>query len=442
MATSFPARFSPLIERIRKKRDGGALTAEEISDWIRGVADGSIPDYQSAALLMAITLRGMTREETLALTESMLRSGRVLDWSRLGRPTVDKHSTGGVGDKVSLALAPWVAACGAAVPMIAGRGLGHTGGTLDKLEAIPGFRVRLTAEEFAAQLARVGAVIAGQSEELVPADRELYALRDVTGTVESIPLITASILSKKFASGTASVIFDVKCGGGAFMTSREEARALARELVAVARELRHEARAVLTDMDQPLGVSIGNANEAAEAFAVLRGEAPPDVSELTRALATRMLLMAGIARERFEAEARVDRALESGEALRKAESMVQAQRGDPRAVTDPSILPRASVETKVSAPRSGFVGRIDTRSLGVLLVAMKAGRSRKDDAVDPAVGVRLIAKRGASVREGDTIAVIEARRDAPDWADAVRRAYTIGDREPESVPLILEEVTA
>ena len=431
-----------MIERIRKKRDGGALTADEIADWIRGVADGSIPDYQSAALLMAITLRGMTREETLAMTESMLRSGRVLDWSRLGRPTVDKHSTGGVGDKISLALAPWVAACGAAVPMIAGRGLGHTGGTLDKLEAIPGFRVRLTAEEFAAQLARVGAVIAGQTEELVPADRELYALRDVTATVESIPLITASILSKKFASGTKAVIFDVKCGGGAFMTSREDARTLARELVLVARELRHEARAVLTDMDQPLGEAIGNANETAEAFAVLRGEAPADVADLTRALAVRMLLLAGIARERFEAEARADRALESGEALRKAESMVQAQHGDPRVVADPSLLPRASVETRVLAPRSGFVTRIDARALGVLLIAMKAGRSRKEDAVDPSVGIRLLAKRGAAVREGEPLAIVAAHRDAPDWAESVRRAYTVGDAGPGEVPLLLEEITA
>jgi pyrimidine-nucleoside phosphorylase len=431
-----------LIERIRRKRDGGSLTSEEIRDWIQGVAGGSVPDYQSAALLMAITLRGMTREETLALTESMLRSGRVLDWSRLGRPTVDKHSTGGVGDKVSLALAPWVAACGAAVPMIAGRGLGHTGGTLDKLEAIPGFRVRLTIEEFSAQLSRVGAVIAGQTEELVPADRELYALRDVTGTVESVPLITASILSKKFASGTSAVVFDVKCGGGAFMTSREEARVLARELVAVAKELRHDATAVLTDMDQPLGVAIGNANETAEAFDVLRGAAPPDVTELTRALAVRMLLLARVARERFEAEARVDRALESGEALRKAESMVQAQHGDPRVVTDASLLPRAPVETRVLAPRPGYVSRIDARALGVLLVSMKAGRSRKEDAVDPAVGIRLLAKRGASVREGDALAVIEAHREAPDWAEAVRRAYTIADAEPVAVPLLLEEITA
>jgi pyrimidine-nucleoside phosphorylase/thymidine phosphorylase len=431
-----------LIERIRRKRDGGALTADEIADWIRGVSDGSIPDYQSAALLMAITIRGMTREETLALTESTLRSGRILDWSRLGRPTVDKHSTGGVGDKISLALAPWVAACGAAVPMIAGRGLGHTGGTLDKLEAIAGFRVRLTTEEFAAQLARVGVVIAGQTEELVPADRELYSLRDVTATVESIPLITASIVSKKFASGTSAVVFDVKCGGGAFMTTLEDARTLARELVGVARELGREARAVLTDMDQPLGAAIGNANETAEAFAALRGEAPSDVMELTRALATRMLLMAGIARERFEAEARVDRALESGEALRRAESWVQAQRGDPRVVTDPARLPRAKVETPVAAPRPGFVQRIDTRALGVLLVTMKAGRSRKEDTVDPAVGIRLLAKRGAQVREGEALAVIDAHRDAPEWAEAVRRAYTIGERAPETVPLVLEEITA
>ena len=427
-------------ELIRRKRDGEALAPEEIDRWIHGVVDGSVPDYQSAALLMAITLRGMTRAETIALTQAMLRSGRVLDWSRLGRPTVDKHSTGGVGDKVSLALAPWVAACGAIVPMIAGRGLGHTGGTLDKLEAIPGFRVKLSIEEFTAQLERLGLVIAGQTADLVPADRELYALRDVTATVESIPLIVASILSKKFASGTEAVVFDVKRGGGAFMRTADEARALARELVDVSLELERRGYAVITSMEQPLGQAIGNANETAEAFALLHGKAPADLMEVTRELAVRMLLIAKIARERYEAEARLDRVLESGEAVRKAEAWVQAQGGDPRAVSDPSTLPRAEDETPVPAPRSGHVVGIDARALGTLLVAMRGGRARKEDPVDPAVGIRLLAKRGDAVREGEPMAIVDAHRAAPEWAEAARRAFTIGDAAPAREPVILEEV--
>jgi pyrimidine-nucleoside phosphorylase len=427
-------------EIIRRKRDGAALSTEEIELWIRGVADGSVPDYQSAALLMAITIRGMTRAETIALTGAMLRSGRTLDWSRLGRPTVDKHSTGGVGDKVSLALAPWIAACGAAVPMIAGRGLGHTGGTLDKLEAIPGFRVRVDPEAFRSQLEQIGVVIAGQSDELAPADRELYALRDVTATVESVPLIVSSILSKKFASGAGAVVFDVKCGGGAFMRSPEEARTLARELILTARELGRKARALLTDMEQPLGAAIGNASEAAEAFALLRGEAPPDLTELTRELGTAMLVLCGVARERFEGAARLDRALESGEALRRAEALVQAQGGDPRVVIDPTRLSRGPVESLAVSQRSGYVTGIDARALGDLLVAMGGGRRRKEDSIDPAVGIRLIRKVGARVEAGEPVAVIEAHRAAPEWADAAWRAYAIGDEPPASRPLILEQM--
>ena len=434
------ARGPAMKELIRKKRDGSALSSEEIGTWIHGVADRSIPDYQSAALLMAITIRGMSRAETIALTEAMLRSGSVLDWSRLGRPTVDKHSTGGVGDKVSLALAPWIAACGAAVPMIAGRGLGHTGGTLDKLEAIPGFKVRLDLEGFRAQLKQIGVVIAGQSDDLAPADRELYALRDVTATVESVPLIVASILSKKFASGTGAIVFDVKCGCGAFMRSREEALALARELIQTSRELGRKARALLTDMDQPLGTVIGNANEVAEAFGVLRGDAPSDLTELTRELGVAMLVLCGVARERFEAAARLDRALESGEALRKAEAFVEAQGGDPRVVADPALLPRAPVESLVLSQRSGYVTGIDARSLGDLLVAMGGGRARKEDTIDPAVGITLFHKIGGRVESGEPVALIEAQRAAPDWADAACRAYSIGDEPPAPRPLILEQV--
>jgi len=427
-------------ETIVRKRDGAALDEAEIRAWINGVADKTLPDYQSAALLMAIVFRGMTREETVVLTDAMIRSGRILDWTGLGRPTVDKHSTGGVGDKVSIALAPWIAACGAAVPMIAGRGLGHTGGTLDKLEAIPGFRTRLSAAEFEKQVREVGVAIAGQSEDLAPADGELYALRDVTGTVESVPLITASILSKKVASGAAGIVFDVKCGAGGFMRTREEAAGLARELVQVTGALGRKARALITRMDEPLGAEVGNAGETEEALAVLRRSAPADVTGITRALGAAMLILAGVARDRHEAEARLDQALESGEAVRSAERMVQAQGGDPRVVTDPSRLPRAPVETAVTAARGGCVTALDARAIGDLLVAMGGGRERKEDRVDPAVGIRMLRKRGDPVAPGETVALIRAHREAPEWAAAAAAAYTIGELPPEAAPIVLEEI--
>lgn len=420
------------------KRDGGALSREAIGHWIRGVTDGSIPDYESTALLMAITIRGMNREETISLTDAMLHSGRILGWNGIGRPTVDKHSTGGVGDKVSIALAPWVSACGAAVPMIVGRGLGHTGGTRDKLDAIPGFRTNLTADEFAAQARRIGVVIAGQSEDLAPADGTLYALRDVTATVESRPLIVASILSKKLAAGASGILFDVKCGRGAIMETREAAAELGRELVDTARELGRSARAFITAMDQPLGLTIGNANETVEALSILRGEGPPDVSALTRVLGSAMLVLCGVARERHEADARMDSALESGAAMQRAEAMIQAQGGDPRVTVDASILPRAPVETKVAADRQGFVAGIDSRALGMLLVAMGGGRERKDQDVDHAVGIRLLRKVGDPVTAGETLAVIEARRDAPDWAETARGAYRITETASTPEPLVIE----
>jgi len=423
---------------IRAKRDGGALSRDAIGGWIRGVADGSIPDYESAALLMAVTIRGMDKDETVALTDAMLHSGRVLAWNGIGRPTVDKHSTGGVGDKISIALAPWVAACGAAVPMIVGRGLGHTGGTRDKLEAIPGFKTNLNADEFAAQTRRIGVVIAGQSEDLAPADGKLYALRDVTATVESRPLIVASILSKKLAAGASGILFDVKCGGGAIMRTKEEALALGKELVETARELGRNARALVTAMDQPLGLTIGNSNETAEALAVLRGEGPPDVVALTRVLASAMLVLCGVARERHEADARLDTALESGSALQRAEAMIQAQGGDPRVTVDSSILPRAKQETKVTSDRRGFVSAIDARALGMLLVSMGGGRETKEQEIDHAVGVRLIRKVGDVVTAGETVAVIEAHRDAPDWAETVNQAYRIEDAPPLAQPLIVD----
>jgi pyrimidine-nucleoside phosphorylase len=426
---------------IVRKRDGHALDRGDIESWIHGVAGGTVPEYQTAALLMAIFLRGMSREEIVALTEALLRSGRVLDWKGVGHPTVDKHSTGGVGDKVSIALAPWVASCGAVVPMLAGRGLGHTGGTLDKLEAIPGFRTRLSAAEFEAQIRRVGVAISGQSEDLAPADGALYALRDATGTVESIPLIVSSIVSKKVASGAAAIIFDVKCGAGAFVRTREEAASLARELMDVTRAMGRKAGALVTAMDQPLGAAIGNANETAEAIDVLRRRAPADLMELTRRLGAAMLVAAGVARERHEAEARLDRALEMGEAMRCAERFIQAQGGDPRVVTDPSRMARAKTETKVTAARGGFVSAIDGGVLGRLLVSMGGGRRTKEDSVDASVGIRLLRKVGDPVAAGEPVALIEAHRDAPEWAAVAASSYAIGEARVDPPPLVLDDMT-
>jgi pyrimidine-nucleoside phosphorylase len=429
-----------LRDLIRVKRDGGALSRDGIGRWIRGVITGEIPDYESAALLMAITLRGMDREETVALTDAMLHSGRVLEWNGIGRPTVDKHSTGGVGDKISIALAPWVAACGAAVPMIVGRGLGHTGGTRDKLEAIPGFRTALSAEEFSAQTRRIGVVIAGQSEDLAPADGKLYALRDVTETVESRPLIVASILSKKLAAGASGILFDVKCGRGAIMETREGAKELGRELMDVARELGRKARVVITAMDQPLGLTIGNANETAEALAILRGEGPADVTELTLLLGSAMLVLCGVARERHEGDARMEMALGTGAAIQRAEAMIQAQGGDPRVTVDATILPKASYETQVRADRKGFVVGIDSRTLGLLLVAMGGGRDVKENQIDHGVGIRLLRKVGDPVAADEVLAILEARRDAPEWAETVKRSYRIADEPPAPQPLVIEDL--
>jgi pyrimidine-nucleoside phosphorylase len=426
---------------LRRKRDGEPLDAARIAGWIRGVADGTVPDYQSSALLMAIVWRGMSREETADLATAMLRSGRVLEWSSLDRPTVDKHSTGGVGDKISIALAPWVAACGAAVPMISGRGLGHTGGTLDKLEAIPGFRTAIDPDAFAAQLRRLGVVMAGASDDLAPADRALYALRDVTATVESMPLIVASIVSKKAASGTKAIVFDVKCGRGAFLPGRDEARSLARELIDLSGRLGLNAGAWLTRMDSPLGEAIGNANEPAEAFAVLRGEGPADVAALTRALGAAMLRRCGVASDDEDARRRMETALASGEAARRAETMIEAQGGDPRVVGDPSRLPEAPVETPVKALHDGVVAGWDARALGGILVAMGGGRARKEDPIDPGVGIRLLATEGMPVRAGEVVALLRTRRGGEPPAAAVGAAIEIRDRALPVTPLLLEEFT-
>jgi pyrimidine-nucleoside phosphorylase len=426
---------------IARKRDGAELQRGEIEAFVKGATDGSWADYQLSALLMAIYLKGMTPGETAALTEAMLRSGTEADLSSIRAPKADKHSTGGVGDKVSLHLAPMVAACGVVVPMISGRGLGHTGGTLDKLESIPGFRVGLSLEEYRAQLARIGVALIGQTAELAPADRKLYALRDVTATVECIPLICASILSKKLASGIDVLVCDVKYGRGAFMRDKARARELAVTLTTVAKAMGKPTRAVLTCMDEPLGRTVGNALEVAESVACLRGAGPADLMEVTYAIGEQMLLLAGASAGAAEARSRLEASVASGSALAKFREMVAAQGGDVRVVDDPSGLPKASIRRALPSPRGGHVADVD--ALGVALAALHlgAGRSRAEDPVDHAVGVGDLAKAGEKVEPGGPLCTIHANseRSAREAADILLKAIVVGDA-PGARPRLVDEV--
>jgi len=422
---------------IIKKRDGGALTREEIDFFVRGVVHGGVADYQASALLMAIVWRGMTAQETAGLTEAMMHSGAVLDLRDLPGVKVDKHSTGGVGDKVSLILAPWVAACGVTVPMMSGRGLGHTGGTLDKLEAIPGFRTGLSVPEFRAQLARLGVAMIGQTAELVPADRKLYALRDVTGTVESIPLICASIMSKKLAEGIDALVLDVKFGAGAFMKTLPRARELAETMVGIGRATGKPVRALLTAMEEPLGLTAGNALEVIESIECLKGRGPADLMEVTGELAVHMLLLGGAARDAAEARAQLAQVLAGGSALEKFRAMVAAQGGDPRVVDDYGILPVARRREEVRVPGSvqGFVVAIDALKIGRAVMALGGGRESIESRIDPAVGITHLAKVGAAVRPGDVLALLHLNDDArlATAAQLVREAVMIG---PEPAPVL------
>ncbi len=426
---------------IAKKRDGGALCDAEIEAVIRGATDGSWADYQLSAWLMATFLRGLDAEETVALTRAMLNSGTVVDLSALKQPKADKHSTGGVGDKISLVLAPMVAACGVAVPMISGRGLGHSGGTLDKLEAIPGFRVGLSLEEYHSQLARIGIALIGQTAELAPADKKLYALRDVTATVESIPLICASILSKKLAEGIDVLVLDVKFGGGAFMADRDQARELARTLVTVATALGKPTRAVLTAMNEPLGHTVGNALEVAESITCLRGGGPADVMEVTYILGEQMLLLAGAADSPGAARQRLAATIADGSALAKFRELIAAQSGDPRVADDPSLLPAAPWVYAVAAPRSGFVTRVGARAVALAALGLGAGRVRAEDRVNPAVGVSDLVKVGQQIRTGATLATVHAANEAAGRraCDELRAAIGIGDARP-APELLVEEI--
>jgi pyrimidine-nucleoside phosphorylase len=423
------------VDVLKRKRDGLELDREEIAFLIGSFTAGDLPRYQMSAFLMAVYLKGMTAAETAALTETMLRSGSVLDFSDLPGPKVDKHSTGGVGDKTSLIVAPLAASAGLYVPMITGRGLGHSGGTLDKLESIPGFDVRLDEKRFHDVVAKTGCAIIGQTESIAPADRKLYALRDVTATIESYPLITASILSKKLAEGIDGLVLDVKVGTGAFMKTRGEAEALARSLLSTSGRLGTRAVALLTDMNQPLGALVGNALEVEESIAVLKGQGPSDLTSLSIRLVAHMLVLGGVSKNTQEGIARAEGELSSGRGLQKFLEIVRAQGGDPR-VADGGALPRSRSTRTVEAGRDGFVTAIDTESIGTATMLLGAGRSKVEDAIDPAAGAVVHAKIGDEVRKGEALLTLHFNDESGVEAAShrVRRAYTISDAPARAVP--------
>ena len=430
------------VDVIRHKRDGERLDRAQIEHFIAGVTDGTVPDYQAAALLMAIFLKGMTPEETAQLTDAMVRSGVRVVFSDLPSIPVDKHSTGGVGDKTSLVLAPVVVACGAVVPMMSGRGLGHTGGTLDKLEAIPGFRTALSLEQLHHALRTVGAALLGQTSEIAPADRRLYALRDVTGTVESIPLISASIMSKKIAEGIGGLVLDVKTGAGAFMKTPEDSRRLAESLVQLGNASGVMTEALITRMDAPLGRAVGNANELIESIETLKGRGPQDVEALALMLAARMLVRAGMAADTADAERAVRRAVESGAGVEALRRIIEHQGGDPAVVDDYSRLPLSTDEHRITATRGGFVAGVHAEHVGRAAVALGAGRGKLDDVIDHGVGITVIAPPATTVEAGDTVLLVHHRagRGLAAAVPLLERAISIGDAPPPEAPLILDSV--
>ena len=430
------------VDIIQRKRDGAELTREEIVSFIERYTRGEIPDYQASALTMAVFFRGMTAPETVALTEAMMNTGQVLDLSDLPGPKVDKHSTGGVGDKTSLVLAPLAAACGVYVPMISGRGLGHTGGTLDKLEAIPGFRVQLSLAEFRDVLRRCRLGLIGQTPEIAPADRKLYALRDVTATVESLPLISASIMSKKMAEGIDALVLDVKTGEGAFLAKFEDARALARTMVDIGRGMGKRVAALLTDMDQPLGRTVGNALEVSECIETLKGRGPTDLESLSVELAAWMLSLAGAAASLDEARRRVRDALASGAGLRRFQEVIELQGGDPRVCDDLSLLPSARERIDLKAPREGRVRKIACRAVGRAAMLLGAGRETVDSRIDPAVGLVLHKKVGDLVQHNEPLLTLHVndRSRLDEALSMLQAAVELGPEAPPSVPLVREVI--
>lgn len=432
-----------MVDVIRKKRDREALRTDEIRFFVQGYAEGTITDYHAAALLMAIYLNGMNDEEQLALTNEMLHSGEVLDWSDLPGIKVDKHSTGGVGDKASLILAPIAAAAGVVIPMISGRGLGHTGGTLDKLESIPGFQVRLTAERFREVLETTGLVLAGQTAEVAPADKKLYSLRDVTATVESIPLIASSILSKKLAEGIDALVLDVKVGSGAFMKKQNDALALARTLVQIGQRAGKKVTALITDMDQPLGTHVGNSLEVIESCEILRGNVQNDLSELSFELAAQMMVLGEVSDDLSSAQRQIRNLIDKGAALRKFQEVTAAQGGDPEALEDYSKLPSAKRTEPVTAERAGVVQHIQADEVGIAAMLLGAGRAKVDDVLDFGAGLVLHRKVGDTVEKGASLATLyyNDQTNLDESRSRLAAAFTIGDEAPPKVKLIHKVIT-
>ena len=432
-----------MVDMILKKKEGKALSPEEIRYFARGAADGSVPDYQLAALLMAICWRGMTAEETANLTMEMMHSGSVVDLSSIDSVCVDKHSTGGVGDTTTLVLVPLAAACGAKVAKISGRGLGHTGGTLDKLESIPGCSVDVSEEEFIRQVQEIGCAVIGQTQDLCPADKALYALRDVTGTVGSVPLIASSIVSKKLASGAGAIVLDVKTGSGALMQTVEDSIELAKAMVEIGAQAGKPILALVTGMEQPLGTHVGNALEVKEAIDILSGRAKGDLLEVSLELGSRMLIASGIAKDVEDGKTRMLDALESGAGLAKLKEMIHAQGGDGRVCDDLAYLPHAAYKISVPALKDGYVAEMDTTAIGYCAQALGAGRQKKTDVIDPAVGLIMDVRIGDAVKAGDSLATLylNKRELANDAVARMQQAITIADEKPECPPLVYAAVS-
>lgn len=425
------------VDIINKKRYNEELTDKEIQFFVDGVTDGSIPDYQVSALLMAIVLNGMNERETSYLAKAMMHSGDVIDLTSIEGIKADKHSTGGVGDKTSMALGPLVAACGLKVAKMSGRGLGHTGGTLDKLESIEGFNCFLTEEEFKKQVSEVGIAIIGQTGDLVPADKKLYALRDVTGTVESIPLIASSIMSKKLASGSDTILLDVKYGEGAFMHTIEDATKLAEAMISIGNSLGRNTMAMITDMNQPLGNTIGNAIEIREAIETLKGHGPKDFTELCMQAAEIMLMQGKVAQNKEEARKMLEEVVASGKAFETFKEMVKAQGGNVDMIENPELLPQSKFKTDIKSKESGNVKVLHSEKLGVLAMQLGAGRETKEQDVNHAVGLELACKRGDKVNEGDTICIVYHDEDLkPEWIDELYHAFELTNEEVAPQPII------
>lgn len=431
-------RFVDIIE---KKRDGYALTQEEISFWIRGYVDGSIPDYQVSALCMAIYYQGMNDDEIAWLCDEMMHSGEMIDLSDIAGIKADKHSTGGVGDKTSLSLAPMVAACGLKVAKMSGRGLGHTGGTLDKVESIEGFQVALDEDQFKKQVNEIGLAIIGQTKQLVPADKKLYSLRDVTATVDSIPLIASSIMSKKLASGSDTILLDVKFGDGAFMKTPEDAEKLARTMISIGKKLNKDTRAMISSMDQPLGNAIGNALEVEEAIATLKNEGPEDFKELCMNAGAIMLMQGKLAKSEQKAREMLQKNIDNGAALNKLVEMVKAQGGNPEQILHPELLPKAKMQIEIQARKEGYVKRLKALELGTLAMQIGAGRAVKEDTINHAVGIVLHKKDGDYVKAGDSLATIHTDSELnEDWIKNFYDCFEMSVDKVEKAPLIYKVI--